>query len=292
MGFFEDMFHTIEGIPEHFVDYAKAGMKATDHLNESTHGFSYAIPFYGVARGLMDSVVATDDVSKGKIGAGEWMEHLAEDEAQIIFSGVGSMTGISEGVGALYGSGRLANTMLSAGSRVSANTGRAIRNLPQRGSNALQDVRYSIRTRNLPKEGMGRDITSQTRLARSREPVLQRGTRGIVSRTKKPQEFKPGKWGYKPEVQRGTRPIQMRTVPKDPQASLRTGTGQSKIANQGKLSSRLLSQNPNIFKVGSGKIPQVSSDIQRAGMRGGWGLSTPVLESTASGIYMGGSLVG
>jgi len=258
MGFFEDMFHTIEGIPEHFVDYARAGMKATDHLNESTHGFSYAIPFYGVARGLMDSVVATDDVSKGKIGAGEWMKHLAEDEAQMIFSGVGSMTGISEGVGAMYGSTRVANTMLNAGSRVSANTGRVIRSLPARGSRALDDARYNMRLRNLPREG------------RVREPLLQRGNRPLQT-----------------ETQRVAQPIS-----RDIQSNLRTGTGQAKIARPEKLSARLLRENPNVFKIGSGKVEQVSSDLQRAGMRGGYGLDTPVIESRGGGLYMGGTLVG
>jgi hypothetical protein len=273
MGFFSDMFHAIEHFPENFVDDARAGMKATDHLNESTHGFSYAIPFYGVARGLMDSVVTTDNVSKGKIGAGEFFKHMFEDDAQMIFSGIGSTMGIAEGAGALYGSTRVANTMLNAGSRVSANTGRVIRNLPARGSRVLDDVRYSIRTRNLPREGLNTDMAQQTRLARTNERVLQRGSRPLQT-----------------ETQRISQPV--RTAPRDPQASLRTGTGQAKIARPEKLSSRLLRENPNVFKPFSGKIPEASSDLQRVGMRGSLGLDTPVIESRAGGLYMGNSLVG
>ena len=268
MGFFSDMFHAIEHFPENFVDDARAGMKATDHLNESTHGFSYAIPFYGVARGLMDSVVATDDVSKGKIGAGEFFKHMFEDDAQMIFSGIGSTVGVAEGLGGLYGSTRLANSMLNAGSRVSANTGRVIRSLPARSSRALDDVRYSIRTRNLPREGLNTDMAQQTRLARTNERVLQRGTRPL-------------------QTQRVSQPVS-----RDIQANLRTGTGQAKIARPEKLSARLLRENPNVFKPFSNKIPEASSDLQRVGVRGSLGLDSPVIESRAGGLYMGNSLVG
>ena len=159
----------------------------------------------------------------------------------------------------MYGSTRLANTMLNAGSRVSANTGRVIRNLPARGSRALDDARYNMRLRNLPREG------------RVREPLLQRGSRPLSQ----------------PVSQRVSQPVS-----RDIQSNLRKGSGQAKIARPEKLSARLLRQNPNVFKIGSGKVEQVSSNLQRAGMRGGYGLDTPVIESRASGLYMGGSLVG